>query len=522
MERIDGEISADTKPKRAKLACIFCSKRKKKCSGSEPCSLCARLGQECSYSKVVKKRGPVLGSVQKKRKPKVTPGNASIAVSSQTVVTTAVSCQPNTDGKEDDSFIEVSSVSTLAMNLPLLPEQWTYWTFFSYRIVDSKGKIRDLLTRIGRVNSLLDFYGNEMYTMIPILDLAWMADHFADVPLHTWHAILALSSVYQNTADTSFTESHARHAFQIIHQDLEKGDPMTVVTLLHLTALDVLLRKLDQATAHFCQAVDLATYLGFNSGGRVFWKSPIRSILGKTKATGPLFIAKIVVYIYLVDTHCHVATGTSLKVTETLNREILLLIPQIAQYERSDIIHFLSYAIFLVPQSSIIRRLARIDSSNWKKRLEVLDDWDLARQQIPRRLDPLSNPTLQDKLALYLDATCHWNRLSILKSAIKESLQGNAVDRIDKLRSLCKESCLALSEIALRFLRSSYIFPTDYFLGPSLWLAGLLHVALRSENAADYIKIHCTARLRLFSYEDELNYMLKECAAAPGMVVGML
>jgi hypothetical protein len=60
-------LSSDTEytPKRNLIACIICKKRKLKCDGSKPsCSLCTRLGGDCSYIEIRGKSGRTRGYVK--------------------------------------------------------------------------------------------------------------------------------------------------------------------------------------------------------------------------------------------------------------------------------------------------------------------------------------------------------------------------------------------------------------------------------------------------------------------------
>ncbi|KAI9010740.1 hypothetical protein DFJ74DRAFT_610655, partial [Hyaloraphidium curvatum] len=59
---VDLQYTKERKPReRITQACDHCVRRRRRCSGLQPCALCAAAGKDCVFSREVKKRGPPKG-----------------------------------------------------------------------------------------------------------------------------------------------------------------------------------------------------------------------------------------------------------------------------------------------------------------------------------------------------------------------------------------------------------------------------------------------------------------------------
>lgn len=88
--------------KRAVIACYNCRKRKVRCDRTIPnCSPCRNLQRSCNYPEGIKKPGPRLGSVHKKRQIR------EAAQHTKHVLVDAVSslCEDNSHDRDDDDSV---------------------------------------------------------------------------------------------------------------------------------------------------------------------------------------------------------------------------------------------------------------------------------------------------------------------------------------------------------------------------------------------------------------------------------
>ena len=275
------------------------------------------------------------------------------------------------------------SINTNAVSYPIDLKDWTVWTFYTVRI--SVGST-------GHIFTMLDYYFEFVHPQIPLLSRSWLLDHCSEVPLYLLHAIYTCCTK---------SEAHYTYIQKVIQEDLEQGNPMTVLTLLHLVYYLAIIGRTPVAVGVFGQALALSQYLKFHSPNeRLFWKSPINTILGTTPETGQNFILSMWLFCYLVDFHCFMVSGGSLKIGVLAPCDAERYQPDPNLFEaKSKVDFYLKTVKFSVP---IIRLSRKLFIDEVVEPFEVLlSQWNDLYNSIPPSIQSPAEPA--DKSAIYVN-----------------------------------------------------------------------------------------------------------------------
>ena len=114
---------------RATKACDQCSLKRSRCTGTACCSKCLELGLVCSYTRVVKKRGPPKKSAQKKAKldssmpeTPISPSDSSMSYSDSLFTSNATTLSDNGYTKQqfDRDYLPMPLLSSSSSNMASL------------------------------------------------------------------------------------------------------------------------------------------------------------------------------------------------------------------------------------------------------------------------------------------------------------------------------------------------------------------------------------------------------------------
>ncbi|KAJ3335253.1 hypothetical protein HDU91_002264 [Kappamyces sp. JEL0680] len=388
-----------------------------------------------------------------------------------------------------------SSISSeLAINFPRNPKDWTYWTFFSMRVLDTNGQSV----------SLLDYYFQTVHLNIPCLSKAWVENHFADLPLYLLHAMYACCGLPRKRPTYYAARNHYYYAMKLVQLELEDANPMTVLAMIHLAFFGANASVVNASSVCLALAIRLAQYLGFHHQVQIFWRSPIGTILGADHATGPSFIKCIWIFCYIVDYQCFALTGHPLKIEEHEEAGQILVSPNVGHPSNIPE-NMLTFVDSLLPQITAGRKLVRYYANREGNLKQILDQCEQLFEWAPFiiRYHPVQNCILS-KYQCYFNAgtagaltlVYHSTRLRLIKQDIV--LCASANNWSPSVMNRAYESSHTLTALAQIFLERLEFDTMDYILFKPLYIAALVHILLNSQNLLGIVNLHVQARAQFF------------------------
>lgn len=96
-----------------------------------------------------------------------------------------------------------------------------------------------------------------------------------EVPLHMLHAMYATALVFPTAGDcVKKAQVHARIACQAVQSDLERANPFTIVTLVHISLFYIKTEVASKVwSLYISQAIQLARNIGLDKDQNIIWLS---------------------------------------------------------------------------------------------------------------------------------------------------------------------------------------------------------------------------------------------------------
>ncbi|KAJ3321181.1 hypothetical protein HDV06_004524 [Boothiomyces sp. JEL0866] len=270
--------SNETKPtekrKRITKACDSCCKKRRKCTGEQPCDYCAANQIECLYTNPTKKRGPAPGNISRRK---------ALESDSQSTESSNLANLKLDYSKYDSrhSFPQRIQRSTIEIKYPTEFSNWNYHSF------------PDIELPNGVFVPWLHAYFQLIHPSFPIFNPSWFHENYHKVPMMLLHIMYALTLVMpkQTTHYRAQADRHYHYCRALFEEGaIDNPNPFTVASmyLISMYSLNVTF-SYNNVVVTLGIAVRLAQQLNFETARQIQWELPDGEILGNDEGTGKHF-----------------------------------------------------------------------------------------------------------------------------------------------------------------------------------------------------------------------------------------
>ena len=269
-----------------------------------PCALCVEKGRNCTYTKILRTRGPGLNSIPSKivENPLLA-SNSTIPSKSlklKTKVSNLQDFDADTPLQSTTSILSpLSQQSHSIISPPAIEtsiEAWKKSEFLSKIIIDCKGNS----------GSILDLYFNFPYQHLPMFSKVWLTNNIEDVPMHVLHIIymLVLTNARQSLINGRMTaKPHEDFVQKQVDIHINNCDPFLVSTILNLAVYYFYIQDFEKSSLEFAKAVKYAQLLKLHIDVDLEWTCDSGRTLGSEIGMDKQFLRSIWFLIYQWDTY---------------------------------------------------------------------------------------------------------------------------------------------------------------------------------------------------------------------------